>query len=275
MGRIRTIKPEFPQSESVGKLSREARLCFILLWTLADDSGRARGNSRGLASLLYPFDDDAPNLIEGWLDELSTGGHIVRYQVGESTYLQICKWLEHQKIDKPSKSKFPSFDEGSRILANPRESSTTDQGPRTKDLDQGPGQGPLFVEQARPGVVDNSQEDFIQLKVHEIFEYWKKQHNHPKSMLDEKREKAIRGRLQEGYTVERIKNAVDGIKLSPHHMGQNDRNTVYDDIELICRTGSNVDKLADLLNKKPRMQGQERYENASLSRIAAMKGETK
>ena len=39
MARIRTIKPEFPQSETIGKLSREARLLFIQLWTLADDEG--------------------------------------------------------------------------------------------------------------------------------------------------------------------------------------------------------------------------------------------
>ena len=56
MGRIRTIKPEFPQSESVGRLSRDARLLFILLWTLVDDSGRTRGGYQLLASLLYPYD---------------------------------------------------------------------------------------------------------------------------------------------------------------------------------------------------------------------------
>ena len=74
MARIRTIKPEFPQSESMGRVSREARYCFIMLWTLADDSGRLRGNSRMLASLLYPYDDDAGALISGWLDELEREG---------------------------------------------------------------------------------------------------------------------------------------------------------------------------------------------------------
>jgi hypothetical protein len=65
MGRIRTIKPEFPQSESVGRLSRDARLLFIQLWTVCDDSGRARGSSRMLASLLYPYDTDVLGLIDG------------------------------------------------------------------------------------------------------------------------------------------------------------------------------------------------------------------
>ena len=134
MARIRTIKPEFPQSESMGRLSRDARLLFVNLWTICDDEGRTRGNSRMLASLLFPYDDDAPALIEGWLCSLEEEGCIVRYVVDGSTYLQIRNWLNHQKIDKPSKSKLPAFDESSRILSNARESSSVDLGPRTVDL---------------------------------------------------------------------------------------------------------------------------------------------
>ncbi len=140
MARIRTIKPEFPQSESMGNVSRDARLCFVMLWTISDDSGRLRGNSRMLASLLFPYDDDAPALIGGWLDELEREGCIARYMVDGAAYVEIAKWLSHQKIDKPTPSKLPSIDDGSRILANPRESSALDQdqGPRTKgSKDQG------------------------------------------------------------------------------------------------------------------------------------------
>lgn len=119
MARIRTIKPDFPQSESMGRLSRESRLFFILLWTIADDSGRTRGNSRILASLLYPYDDDAVTLVDTWICELEGEGCIRRYVIGGSTYIEICNWLKHQKIDKPTQSKIPPFDESSRILANP------------------------------------------------------------------------------------------------------------------------------------------------------------
>ena len=145
MARIRTIKPEFPQSESMGRVSRDARLCFIQTWTLADDSGRLRGNSRMLASLLFPYDDDAPSLIDGWLEELEVEGCIVRYDADGSAYIQIAKWLSHQKIDKPTPSKIPDFDESSRVLASVREASALDQGPRTKDQgeDQGGDQGSL------------------------------------------------------------------------------------------------------------------------------------
>ena len=140
MARIRTIKPEFPQSETTGALSREARLLFILLWTIADDSGRARAASRMLASLLYPYDDDAPGLIDIWLGELERNDCIIRYQVDGSSYLQITKWLQHQKIDRPSPSRLPAPPVG---LASPREDSralAADLGPRTRTStkDRGP-----------------------------------------------------------------------------------------------------------------------------------------
>jgi hypothetical protein len=117
MARIRTIKPEFPQSESMGRVSREARLCFILLWTIADDSGRLRGNSRMLASLLYPYDDDAKKHIDRWLDELETEHCLTRYNVEGDRYIQITEWAKHQKIDKPTPSKIPEH------VATPREDS--------------------------------------------------------------------------------------------------------------------------------------------------------
>lgn len=127
MSRIRSIKPEFPQSETIGRLSRDARLLFVQLWTVSDDEGRTRAASRMLASLLYPYDDDAPALMDGWLEELEAAGCIRRYASDGSSYLEICNWLKHQKIDRPSKSKIPAFDESS---SNPREPSSTDLGSR-------------------------------------------------------------------------------------------------------------------------------------------------
>ena len=123
MPRIRTIKPELPHSESMGKVSRESRLCFILLWTLADDEGRMRGNAKMLASLLYPYDGDAPKHIEGWLAELEREACIQRYAIEGNSFLQVCNWTKHQKIDRPTTSKFPAPPADSRGLAKAREDS--------------------------------------------------------------------------------------------------------------------------------------------------------
>lgn len=113
MGRIRSIKPDFPQSESMGRVSRDARLLFLQLFTLVDDAGRTRAASRLLASLLYPFDQDAHDLIDEWMNELNHEECILLYEAEGNRYLQITNWLKHQKIEKPSKSKIPPFGESS------------------------------------------------------------------------------------------------------------------------------------------------------------------
>lgn len=141
MARIRTIKPEFVESESVGKLSRDARLLFILLWTFVDDAGRARASSRLLASRLYPYDDDAAKKMGGWLEELELGGHIRLYEVEGDKYLDIPKWLKHQKIDHASQSRIPEFREPSRDFASDAETiapHTLDLGPVPRTVDLGP-----------------------------------------------------------------------------------------------------------------------------------------
>lgn len=131
MARIRTIKPEFTQSETIGRLTRDARLLFIQLWTVADDEGRLRGHSRILASTLYAYDDDAFALMDGWVEELEKQKCILRYQVEGNTYIQILNWLKHQKIDKPGNSRIPPFDESSRIPATDSRSLATDLVSRT------------------------------------------------------------------------------------------------------------------------------------------------
>lgn len=92
-----------------------------------------------LASLLYPYDDDAKKAIERWLLELNNEGCITQYAVGDDHYIQINNWAQHQKIDHPSKSKIPAFDGNSLSFAKPREASINlawDQG-----VDQGVDQG--------------------------------------------------------------------------------------------------------------------------------------
>ena len=123
--RIRTIKPEITDSPTLGRVSREARLVFVLLWTRADDAGRLAGEPRLLASTLFPFDEDVDAArVATWLDELAREGHVIRYQAEGRAWLAIPAWADHQKIDRPTPSRIPAPPiEDSRGLANPREES--------------------------------------------------------------------------------------------------------------------------------------------------------
>lgn len=80
-------------------------------------------------------------------------------------------------------------------------------------------------------------------EIQEIFEFWKTVFSKSnRTALDNKRKSKIQARLKDGYTVDDIKSAIIGCSKSEYHMGKNDQNTVYNDIELICRDATRLDQ---------------------------------
>lgn len=157
MARIRTIKPEFPQSETVGKLSRDARLLFVQLWTVVDDLGRARGAHRLLAGQLYPYDDDAPTLIGGWLAELESAGLVRLYKIEDKEYLDLPTWAKHQRIDNAGKSHIPPHP--AEVLREPPRAAANDGEP---PLDLGPRTIGPERENAREPLVSREAFDLVE-----------------------------------------------------------------------------------------------------------------
>lgn len=88
-----------------------------------------------------------------------------------------------------------------------------------------------------------------------VFLYWQEVMNHPNSKLTIDRLAKIRARLREGFGVGQIKKAIDGCKSSTFHMGENDQAKVYDDIELICRKGSAIEKFIGFTNRVKHIVG--------------------
>ncbi len=56
----------------------------------------------------------------------------------------------------------------------------------------------------------------------------------------------ITNRIREGYTAEDLCQAIDGCHKSPFHCGENNRGTVYQDLSLIMRDGSQVAKFIEV-----------------------------
>ncbi|WP_018908772.1 hypothetical protein [Salinispora arenicola] len=107
MARIRSIKPEFFTSLTVASLPVEARLTFIGLWTHVDDEGRCVDDARLIKAAVWPLDDRLSTDVELDLKRLSESSLILRYKVGERSYLAVREWGEHQRINRPTKSKLP------------------------------------------------------------------------------------------------------------------------------------------------------------------------
>jgi hypothetical protein len=107
MARIRSVHPNFARSPSMRRVSRDARLLFVQLWTIVDDAGRGPAELGDLAAVLYLGDFDAPRFMGAWLDELEAEGCIERYDVEGIDYLRVVHWHKHQQISHPTQSHLP------------------------------------------------------------------------------------------------------------------------------------------------------------------------
>ena len=125
MARIRSIKPEFWQDEGVARLSRDARLLYIALWSEADDEGRFRAVPAYLKGRVFPYDDDlAMADFVAIVDELVTTAKVLLYTNDGERFGLVTSFAKHQKIDHKAKSRIPSPDDpGSTPFASPREPS--------------------------------------------------------------------------------------------------------------------------------------------------------
>lgn len=97
-----------------------------------------------------------------------------------------------------------------------------------------------------------------------VYEHWKAAMNlNGHTKLTEGRRRAIRARLNEGYAVEQLLQAVAGCAASEWHQGQNDRKRPYNDLTLICRNGEKVEQFIGL---KPREEKREPRYDQTLNR---------
>lgn len=107
--RIRSIKPEFWSSEDTARLTWDERLLFIGIWSYVDDNSVGRDNDKLIVAALFPLEDDPRETlakVSRGLQSLENKGFITRYIAEGRRYLCVNKW-EHQKIDRPSKPRYP------------------------------------------------------------------------------------------------------------------------------------------------------------------------
>lgn len=117
MARKRMIDPNIWQSEDFSRLSTLAKLVFIGLFSLADDEGRGRCNPVYLKSTLFPYEENIRSAdIDKTLSEISSNMSVVLYSCDGSSYYSLLSWDTFQKIDRPSQSKIPEYNENTMEL---------------------------------------------------------------------------------------------------------------------------------------------------------------
>jgi len=109
MARIRTIKPHLFTSRTVSRWPIPVRWTFAGLFTYLDDYGRGMDEARLVKAELYALDDSMTvKKVEEHLDLIAEQGPLCRYEVDGERYFHITSWKEHQRVNRPTKSKVPS-----------------------------------------------------------------------------------------------------------------------------------------------------------------------
>lgn len=144
--RIRTIKPEFWRSRDTARLSIDTRLLYIGLWSYVDDNGVGRDEEQLIQVDIFPLDpfSEASVRIHRGLTELSNNGLITRFRGPDNeAYLQINSWDDHQKINRPTKPRFPRYNKENCTLTedsvNTHGALTEDSLPEQGNREQGTG----------------------------------------------------------------------------------------------------------------------------------------
>lgn len=112
-----------------------------------------------------------------------------------------------------------------------------------------------------------------------LIDYWKARCQHPSAKATSERRRKVQARLREGYTPQQIRTAIDGAAVGAF---VNDAGKRFDDLELICRTGS---KLESFIDRAPPMNGahvgnvhpirltpQQQQAKATDARVMALRG---
>jgi len=107
MARGRDIKPGFFDSDELAEVSRDHRLLFIALWTVADREGRIEDRPSRIKVHSFPLDVDmTPERISSMIDDLEAarGKFLRRYEANGMRCIVIGNFKKHQHIHPKEKA---------------------------------------------------------------------------------------------------------------------------------------------------------------------------
>ena len=108
MARNRMLNPEFWLDEEIAKLKPHTRLLYMGLWNICDDNYATLPNRPDwIKAQVFPYEKiNTPQL----LGELSGSGKILLFLGSDGQeYWFIKNFFKYQRVEKPSKPKYPEF----------------------------------------------------------------------------------------------------------------------------------------------------------------------
>jgi len=257
MARSRNIKPSFFSNDELAECEPLGRLLFIGLWTLADYKGDLEYRPKRLKAQLLPYDDCD---LEKIVTDLYKSRFITIYHDHGFKYIHINNFAKHQNPhpnEVKKGSEIPAFNPDQTQVVDFKEVVTNHDLSRQERDDSitNPADSLFLIPDSLNLIPDtcNPIPDSINLipskntvtlkrdDARDVFEHWQSVMNHKQAAFDDKRRSIIKKWLNH-YTVEQMRNAIDGCAVTPHNMGDNDRGQRYDGLELIFRNADQIDR---------------------------------
>lgn len=226
MPRIRTLKPEIVEDERTAALSDGAFRLLVSLIVLADDYGNTRGEDWWIRSRVWGARGESPRVAE-ILREVAEAGLVTIYSVREQTYLHLCGWEKHQRVDNRGKQVIPPPDDNDSKLVDvfaanlgdsPRTSANLGDSPlrpRTYDLGSGTKDlGPASSEHGASPAGDRAEPAAHRPVVDAFHGYYLATHENAKPTWGAKQVAQIK-RLVKAHGVAEVLRRIGVLGLSP------------------------------------------------------------
>lgn len=123
MARKRMISPTIWEDPGFNKLTRDARLLFIGMFSNADDYGYLRGDAGSLKRTVFGFDEVDLKEVQKWKDELGKLRSLHFYSDNGEMFAHFLKWHEYQ-IQQKDRLQASIYPECSTCLASDKQPLT-------------------------------------------------------------------------------------------------------------------------------------------------------
>jgi len=100
MTRKRMIDPKIWEDPGFNRLSIQARLLFIGMFSNADDDGYLRGDEGSLKRLIFGFDEVKKEDMGTWIIEVEAMGSVHFFEENNEKYVHLINWEKYQKQQK-------------------------------------------------------------------------------------------------------------------------------------------------------------------------------
>jgi hypothetical protein len=229
----RIIRESCRTSPTLDQLTDLEERMFWRLTTVADDHGRFDADPRCLLAACFPLRVGriSPSSVGKCLQAMAAAGLVVLYNVAGRDYGEFLTWQKHQRV-RSVHSKFPAPDPNLRTSADIC-------GHPLSNAPGGIGYGVEGMEsniRTCPQPTAETTEDespTFKAEIQAVFDHYvtRSGRNPDQYRLTPKRRTCIRSRLK-NFEPDALICAINACFDSPFHQGQNDRNQVYNSLEL-------------------------------------------